>query len=93
MGDEHKPEEPAEPGVVSGFGVTTDITGEQHPYPEPLDPEDIRTYTVQPGDTLASIAQRFYGDPRKVKPIIDANRDRLENGVREGDLLRIPVED
>jgi len=33
-----------------------------------------RTYTVQPGDTLSIIAQKFYGDANLWPKIHDANR-------------------
>ncbi len=34
-----------------------------------------QTYTVEPGDTLLSIAQRFYGDATRWRAIYDANKD------------------
>lgn len=50
-------------------------------------------YTVEAGDTLASIAQKFYGDASRWRRIYDANRDvigdnpdRLQLGLK----LRIP---
>jgi nucleoid-associated protein YgaU len=51
------------------------------------------TYTVEAGDTLAIIAQKFYGDPTAWRRIYDANRsaigddpDKLPLGIQ----LRIP---
>lgn len=38
-----------------------------------------RRYTVQPGDSLRAIAQRFYGDEMKWKRIYEANRDSIHN--------------
>src|SRR3954451_9803169 len=37
------------------------------------------TYTVQTGDTLGSIAARFYDDASAWRPIFEANRDRLDS--------------
>jgi nucleoid-associated protein YgaU len=51
-----------------------------------------RTHTVQSGETLATISQRYYGTPARWKDIHQANRDRLPdaNRVREGMELTIP---
>lgn len=38
-----------------------------------------RTYTVQRGDTLRAVAQRFYGDEMAWRRIYEANRDKIEN--------------
>jgi nucleoid-associated protein YgaU len=35
------------------------------------------TYEVQPGDTLLSIAQQFYGDNTQWRRIYDANKDTI----------------
>lgn len=34
-------------------------------------------YIVQPGDTLASISERFYGDPNDYMLIYYANQDKI----------------
>lgn len=49
-------------------------------------------YTVQPGDTLSSIAVRFYGDAGQWSKILAANSDRIgdANSVRAGQELVIP---
>ncbi len=47
-------------------------------------------YTVQSGDTLASIAQRFLGDARKFPLIVAANQLANANVVRVGKVLTIP---
>lgn len=39
-----------------------------------LNTASARTYTVQPGDTLSVIAQKFYGDANSWQIIYDANR-------------------
>ena len=52
-------------------------------------------YTVQPGDTLSSIAQRFYGDANKYHQIYDyCNRQVIgpdPNLIRPGEVLYIPA--
>jgi nucleoid-associated protein YgaU len=35
------------------------------------------TYEVQPGDTLLSIAQQYYGDVTQWRRIYDANKDTI----------------
>ena len=51
-------------------------------------------YTVQPGDTLSGIAQRFYGDGNKYHQIYDyCNRQVIgpdPNLIRPGEVLYIP---
>lgn len=38
-----------------------------------------RTYVVRKGDTLQSIAKKYYGDSTKWRRIYDANRQRIKN--------------
>jgi 5'-nucleotidase len=45
----------------------------------------IQTYTMKAGDTLYTLAQRFYGDPKLWTRIAEANRDKIT------DVSRIPV--
>jgi LysM repeat protein len=50
-----------------------------------------QTYVVKPGDTLWSIAQRFYGDPFKWRAIYDANQEISNpNVIDPGQQLTIP---
>ncbi|MGQ9661054.1 MAG: LysM peptidoglycan-binding domain-containing protein [Kiritimatiellia bacterium] len=51
-----------------------------------------RTYRVQPGDTLSSIASRFYGDSTQWRRIYEANQNILgaPERVRVGQELVIP---
>ncbi len=51
------------------------------------------TYTVKPGDTLGTIAQRVYGDATKWRVIYDANRDTIgdnPDSVKVDMRLKIP---
>jgi tetratricopeptide (TPR) repeat protein len=51
-----------------------------------------RTHVVAQGETLAKIAQRYYGSSARWHAILDANRDVLkdEKAVRPGMTLKIP---
>jgi LysM repeat protein len=54
--------------------------------------KETRTYTVQKGDTLASIARKFYNTAQRYKDIQDANQNQLNGGVnlKIGQVLIIP---
>lgn len=72
----------------------------------PLDPENIqgrggetapppsaeRVHTVQAGETLSSISQRYYGSVRYTDFLFNANRDQLRSpdDLRLGQELRVP---
>jgi nucleoid-associated protein YgaU len=48
---------------------------------------------VEEGDTLATISQKFYGDPTMWRRIYDANRSALgdnPDAIKIGTQLRIP---
>jgi LysM repeat protein len=51
-----------------------------------------RHYTVQRGDTLSSIAQRFYGNPADWQRLYQANRSvvRNPNLILGGEVLNVP---
>ncbi|MGH3186841.1 MAG: LysM peptidoglycan-binding domain-containing protein [Streptosporangiaceae bacterium] len=54
--------------------------------------QTARTYTVRAGDTLSSIAQRFYGNPADWREIYQANRVKVHNPnlIYQGEVLDIP---
>lgn len=54
--------------------------------------ETYRFYTVQPGDSLGYIAQKFYGDASFYPEIWEANRGILSSPdrIRKGQRLVIP---
>lgn len=56
--------------------------------PEPPE-EGYQLYTVQPGDTLSSIAKTFLGDPRKYTIIAEQNGIVNPSLIRPGQVLRI----
>ncbi len=70
--------------------VPTQPTGLPSQTPSPTSAP--RTYTVQSGDTLSAISNRFYGTPSRWIDIYQANRDRLssESALRVGQSIRIP---
>jgi LysM repeat protein len=51
-----------------------------------------RTYTVQPGDTLSTIAQRFYGNPADWAYLYKVNSAEISNpnDIYAGEVLKIP---
>ncbi len=51
-----------------------------------------RTYSVQPGDTLSSIAERFYGNPADWAYLYDVNSGVISNpnDIYAGEVLEIP---
>jgi LysM repeat protein len=54
--------------------------------------EPARHYTVRPGDTLSSIAQRFYGNPADWQWLYQANRSVIQNPnvIDPGQVLNVP---
>ncbi len=57
-----------------------------------LPSQPLATYTVEKGDTLEKISQKFYGTTRRWKRIYEANREVLRNPNRvyPGQTLTIP---
>lgn len=55
----------------------------------------VRRHKVRDGDTLASLAEAYYGDPARYAAIYDANRDELSNPdvLTIGTYLVIPTAD
>ncbi|MDM8520724.1 LysM peptidoglycan-binding domain-containing protein [Anaerolineales bacterium HSG6] len=53
---------------------------------------DQKSYTVQPGDSLITIAQQIYGNQQHGSLLFEANQDKLTpaNPLRVGTVLRIP---
>jgi LysM repeat protein len=61
-------------------------SGEPAPAPEPT----ARTYTVESGDTLWAIAERFYGDGNKYQVIAEASGISNPDLIHPGEVLTIP---
>jgi LysM repeat protein len=56
--------------------------------------ESARRYTVRPGDTLSSIAQRFYGNPADWHWLYQVNRSVVQNPnvIYPGQVLNVPYD-
>ena len=56
--------------------------------------EQARHYTVRPGDTLTSIAQRFYGNPADWRGLYQANTSVIHNPnvICPGEVLNVPYQ-
>jgi nucleoid-associated protein YgaU len=60
------------------------------PPPEPEPAPAARTYTVESGDTLWAISERFYGDGSKYQVIADASGISNPDLIQPGQVLTIP---
>lgn len=52
-----------------------------------------KTHTVRPGESLYSIAERYYNDPNKWRLLFDTNRDQIGHDphqLQAGEQLKIP---
>ncbi len=60
--------------------------------PAPPGPRVVRSHTVQEGETLISLAQRYYGDGSQAALLFRANRSQLRapDQVPVGTVLVIP---
>jgi nucleoid-associated protein YgaU len=87
-------------GTLEVFEVSAEDGRDLHKHVIPIvfgralvDPfAGFAVYTVEPGDTLSSIADSFYGDPGRFRIIFAANRDVLDDPdvIVPGQPLRIP---
>jgi nucleoid-associated protein YgaU len=52
----------------------------------------VRTYLVQPGDSLVSISKKFYQTPSRWKDVLDANQNQLSNPdeLKAGQTIIVP---
>ena len=84
--------------MTSDKGWFGDSASEGHPEKaagEPLAPAPeptpaARTYTVESGDTLWAIAERFYGDGNQYQRIADASGVSNPDLIQPGQVLTIP---
>ncbi|MGY4103000.1 LysM peptidoglycan-binding domain-containing protein [Nocardia sp. R16R-3T] len=56
----------------------------------PPPPPAAQIYTVEPGDTLWAIAERFYGDGNRYQEIADASGIDNPDAINPGQVLTIP---
>ena len=52
---------------------------------------DTQSYTIQNGDNLSHISQRFYGDAKFYNEIVKANNISDPNKIRAGQSINIPA--
>jgi len=58
------------------------------PTPQPLQEKIVeKTYTVQPGDTLSSIAQQIFGDSNRYQEIVDLNKEKYPQLLQNPNLI------
>lgn len=81
---------PGPPTIARPPLAASSVSPSPSPSPSPF--AEGRIYTVQAGDTLSSLAVRFYGDATQWQRIYEANRDQLTSpeGLRVGMRIRIP---
>lgn len=58
---------------------------------EPAAPMDVRAYTVVPGDSLAGVAAKVYGDPTDFVALMQANADLLDHPAQIAVGMRLLV--
>ncbi len=58
--------------------------------PAPPPPPAPRTYTVESGDTLWAISERFYGDGNRYQEIANASGVANPDLINPGQVLTIP---
>ena len=82
------------PGTLTPIApeLDLDMDGDGVPDLEGYGPE-YSIYIVRPGDTLARIARRAFGSPKRIGPILAANRYKLVGPsatIHAGQALRLP---
>ena len=85
---ESDPKPAASAGVAHSGGLNGLLGGVK----KPASPSRPDTYVVQPGDTLMTIASRFYGSRSKWRDIREANKATipLNGSVRAGQTIKLP---
>jgi nucleoid-associated protein YgaU len=84
---------PSRPPLASPGASPSAIVGSATPGPASSEVAGGQSYEVQAGDTLATIAQQFYGDPSQWRRIYDANKDAIgpdPDKLKLGTRLTIP---
>ncbi|MGA8545732.1 MAG: LysM peptidoglycan-binding domain-containing protein [Mycobacterium sp.] len=87
-----EPEAEAAPAAEETAAPTAEEAAveEAAPAPQPEPEPAPRTYTVESGDTLWAIAERFYGDGSKYQIIADASGISNPDLIHPGEVLTIP---
>jgi LysM repeat protein len=84
--DAPPPEPEAEAAPAAEEAHAEEAAATPEPEPEPA----ARTYTVESGDTLWAISERFYGDGSKYQVIADASGISNPDLIQPGQVLTIP---
>lgn len=61
--------------------------------PQAEGPGGVKTYIIRPGDSLSTVANKFYGDPTLWRTIYNFNRDKIgdnPNAIKAGMDLKVP---
>lgn len=61
--------------------------------PSPPGPGGIQTHTIRAGDSLSTVADKYYGDPTLWRTIYNFNRDKIgdnPNAIQAGMTLKVP---
>jgi nucleoid-associated protein YgaU len=88
---EPTPEAAPDSGSEAAAAPVSEEAPEAAPEPAPApEPPAAATYTVEPGDTLWGIAERFYGDGSKYQAIADASSVENPDLIYPGQVLTIP---
>jgi nucleoid-associated protein YgaU len=79
---------PVRPPLASPIAAASpSVAGSPSPQP------GEQSYTVEPGDSMLSISEQFYGDVTQWRRIYDANREVIgdnPDALKPGMVLRIP---
>jgi LysM domain len=86
---EAEPAPQVEPAAVEQPAPAPPPAPEPAP-PPPPPPPVVRTYTVESGDTLWAISERFYGDGSRYQQIADASGVSNPDLIYPGQVLTIP---
>lgn len=83
-----------QPKTDAGVAMPAAVTATTEPAPVVPSTTEVKTYTVQKGDTLSAISVKMYNSSSEVKRILEANRDIIKdkNIIRPGMKLVIPVQ-
>ncbi|MBL8886037.1 MAG: LysM peptidoglycan-binding domain-containing protein [Phycisphaerales bacterium] len=81
---------PRDPANIQGKPTTRAPTP---PRSDGSAPAGARTHTVEKGDTLTGISQKYYGTIKRIDLILKANRNVLNRAedLRPGQVLQIPA--
>jgi LysM repeat protein len=81
---------PPEPEAAPAAEAEHEHPAEEAAAPAPEPEPAARTYTVESGDTLWAISERFYGDGSKYQVIADASGISNPDLIQPGQVLTIP---